>query len=230
MARVTTYATLATAVQEYLARTDVGVASGNLDYLCAEAEQEMNARLRVRRMLTSVTPTVSSAGVVTLPTDYRGWQRFTVRDGNSEWDLDLKSAEQKPEIQSSYTTDGKPRALITVGATSQIWPYTDGFYTFVASYYAMVPQLTSGAGTNWVITNFPMAYLYGCLAAARGFMLDDSPAMQSRFDVWTKRFSHVLDQIEAEDARDLDARTHATLDADTSLFRGGERSNIQADT
>jgi hypothetical protein len=63
MARITTYATLATAVQTYMGnRTDVGVASGNLDYLCSEAEEEMNARLRVRRMLTTVTPTVSSAG------------------------------------------------------------------------------------------------------------------------------------------------------------------------
>ena len=57
MARVTDYSSLATAVQAYLGgRPDVGVASGNLDYLLMEAEEEMNTRLRTRRGLTATTP------------------------------------------------------------------------------------------------------------------------------------------------------------------------------
>lgn len=229
MARVTTYATLAAAVQAYLARSDVGVSAGNLDYLCSEAEEEMNARLRVRHMLTAITPTVSSAGVVTLPTGYLGWKRFTARDGSREWDLELLSAEAKPEVWDAYGSAGVPRALITIGSTSQIWPYTDGVYTFTALHYLKIPELTSVATTNWVITNYPNAYLYGCLAAARGLIQDDQPTMASRFDLWAKRFERAIQNIKADDANALDARTHATLAPDTTMFSGDGHNNIETD-
>lgn len=229
MARVADYTTLGLAVVGYMKRSDVG-SSANLDWLIQEAEEEMNARLRVRRMLTTVTPTVSSAGVVTLPTSYGGWKRFQTRDGTSEWDLDLKSAEETTEVTSLYTAPtGKPGALITNGATSQILPYTDGAYTYAGLYYSLIPALTTSATTNWVITNFPMAYLYGCLAAARGLVSDDQPVMASRFDSWARRFDRAVKRIEAADAKDLDARTNALLDPNTSLFSRRGKSNIQAD-
>jgi hypothetical protein len=227
VARITTYATLATAVQAYLGRTDLGVASGNLDYLCSEAEEEMNARLRVRFMLTAITPTVSSAGVITLPTGFLGWKRFQCRDGSREWDLDLKSAEQKVDISDAYGEEGTPEAVITVGTTSQIWRYTDGVYTFAALHYLKIPELTSSATSNWVLANYPNAYLYGCLAAARAFVHDDTAT--GRFDLWAQRFSAAINRINAADAIDLDARTHATLNADTSLFHGRSGRNIATD-
>lgn len=227
MARITTYATLATAVQDYLALTSVGVASGNLDYLLSEAEEEMNARLRVRRMLTSSSPTVSSTGVVTLPTDFGGWKRFQIRDGVSEWDLELIAAEQTTDVTRVYTQpNGVPRVLITNGATSQILPFTNSTYTFVALYYARIPQLTAAATTNWVIANYPNVYLYGCLAAAAGFVQDMQPAQASRFDQWAKKFGHAIDRINTEDAIDLDARSNTTLTPNTALFNRGVRSNI----
>lgn len=225
MARITDYASLATGVQSYLKRGDLGVASGNLDYLIQEVEQELNARLRVRRMLTAITPTVSSAGVVTLPADYGGWKRFQVRDGSREWDLDLKNPEQLTDISALYTSTGIPKALVT-GATSQIVPYTDGVYTFAALYYARVPTLSSTATTNWVVANFPFVYLYGCLAAAGGYATDDA-----RFAKWASRFDHAVDGIEEEDAKDIDARTAALLSPNTSLFSKGSRVyNVLADS
>lgn len=227
MARVTNYSSLATAVQAYTGRDDVGVASGNLDYLCMEAEQEMNARLRVRRMLTALTPTVSSAGVVTEPTGWGGWARFQVRDGSTEWDLDLLAPEKTTEVSSLYNSEGVPKALIQ-GATMTVFPYDDGEYSYAALYYKRVPELTAAATTNWVITNFPSAYLYGCLAAARAFIADDSPTWAARFDLWDKRFKRALEQIVLEDAKDFDARKRASLRPDTSLFTGGMRSNIEA--
>lgn len=224
MTQVTNYTSLATGIQSYLQRDDVGVGSGNLDYLIQEVEQELNARLRVRRMLTVVTPTVSAAGVVTLPSDFGGWKRFQVRDGAREWDLDLKSAEQTTDVFSLYTSTGIPEALITNGANSQIWPFTASVYTFAALYYSRVPQLTSGAATNWVITNFPMVYLYGCLAAAQGMVKDDA-----RFPVWAARFARGVEAIEDEDSKDLDARSNTILSPDTSLFTGRGVYNVLAD-
>lgn len=234
MAAISSYATLGSALAMYTARADMG-ATQTLDWMISEAEQEMNGRLRVRRMLTTVTPTVSSAGVVTLPSDFAGWKRFTARDGTSEWDLALASAEQKAEVQSAYASEGQPCALVTLGSTSQIWPYDDGVYTYVGLYYARIPALTSSASTNWVVTNFPNAYLYGCLAAACRIAAgsaqpDMVPKWVTQAEGWQRQFSGVIEHIKREDAKDLDARTHATLSPDTTLFGGRQYSNIQSDS
>lgn len=223
MARVTDYASLSTALTGYLHRADIVTAG--VDYFIQEVEEEVNSRVRVRRMLTTVTPTVSAAGVVTLPSDFGGWKRFQVRDGAREWDLELKSAEETTDVSSLYTSTGVPQALITNGATSQIWPFTNGTYTFAGLYYAQVPALTSGATTNWLITNFPMVYLYGCLAAARAFAQDDP-----RFPVWVQRADRAIRHITMADAKDLDARSNAIASPDTSLFRGSGSYDVLSDS
>jgi hypothetical protein len=144
MARITDYTSLGTALQAYTGSTVFSTSGGNFDYMLSEAEEEMNSRLRVRRMLTSVTPTVGSTGIVTLPSDFAGWKRFQVRDGVTEWDLNLIAADQTTDVTQVYSQpNGTPRALITNGATSQILPYINGSYTFVGLYYAKIPQLTS---------------------------------------------------------------------------------------
>jgi hypothetical protein len=143
--------------------------------------------------------------------------------------LDLKAAEQLTDVSSLYTSSGVPQALITLGATSQIWPFTNGANTFAGLYFASIPQLTSVVTTNWVITKYPTAYLYGCLAAAAGLVQDVQPAQAARFDTWRRMFSRAIDRIQREDAKDLDARSNVTLDANTSLFSGGSSYNVIAD-
>jgi hypothetical protein len=234
VAAVSDYTTLASALQEYLYTAALAVPGRNLDYLISEVEQEMNARLRVRRMLTSITPTVSSAGVVTLPTGFGGWKRFTARDGTNEWDLELVSAEAKPEIMAIYGSSGMPRALVTIGATSQIWPYTDGAYTFAGLHFTRIPALTASATTNWVVTNFPNAYLYGCMAAACRMGIGGAdvamiPKLQAQEATYSRLFDRMIAGIQREDAIDLDARTHATLEPDTTLF-GRSSHNITTDS
>lgn len=230
MPSINSYGTLATAVQAYLSRNDVGVASGNLDYLIYEAEAELNSRLRVRRMLTAVTPTVSSTGVVTMPSFFGGWKRFQARDGTNEWDLDLLAPELTTEVSSLYASStGRPRALIQ-GDSARIWPFTNGAYTYAALYYARIESLTVANPSNWLVLAFPMAYLYGCLAAARGFSKNDTPRGASRFDLWQKRFEDAIRQIQREDRLDHDARNSAVLNPDTSLFSGRSAYNVISDS
>ena len=193
MARITSYATLVTAAQDYLQRSDVAVSAGNIDYFIGEVEEELNTRLRVQRMLafisTTTTLAVSAAGAVTNPTDFLGWKRFVAKQGGRDWDLDLLSAEEQSSVFALYDTPGSPRALIqSIAGLSKIWPYMDGVYVFDALYYQKIPQLTSGGSPNWVITNYPSVYLYGVLAAAAGYALDDVGNGSGREDKWLKRF------------------------------------------
>lgn len=225
MARITTYATLVTAAQDYLQRADTAVDAGNMDYLIGEVEEEMNTRLRVQRMLaftsSSTTLSISAAGAVTNPTDFLGWKRFVAKQGGRDWDLDLLSAEEQTPVSPLYSTDGVPRALLqSIAGLSKIWPYTNGVYTFDALYYQKIPQLVSGGSANWVITNYPSTYLYGVLAAAAGFSLDDEPSGSSREDKWLRRFKDAIKRIEREDKIAMDARKQVRLTADTTLFGG----------
>lgn len=216
----TTYAELVTAVSDYSKRADIVAAT--VDYLITEAEEEMNARLRVRRQLTALTPTVSSSGAVTIPSDWRGWKRFLARDGSQSWALDMLDIEQQFELDSTTSGTGIPQAIVMDGSAGQIWPYTDGTYTFRALYFAGIPNLTSGAPTNWLLTRYPMAYVYGCLAALSAFTIDDARVPQ-----WQAAFSRAIDRINDEDARERDSRTSQTLTPNTNLFGGGWRSNIE---
>lgn len=222
MSKPATYNELVTAVADYLRRADL--TSGYVDYFITEAEAEMNARLRTRRQLTALTPTVSSAGVVTIPTEWAGWKRFTARDDAVAWDLDILDAEQQHDLDAAYANEGRPRALIAGDGNHQIWPYDDGVYTYRALYYKAIPNLTSVASTNWLLTKHPTAYLYGVLAASKGYIKDDP-----RIPLWQSMFQRSMDRIEQEDALERDSRTSQALTPNTSLFGGPWRSNIETD-
>lgn len=222
MSKPSTYTELVTAIADYTKRTDL--TSTYADYFITEAEAEMNARLRTRRQLTALTPTVSSAGAVTIPSDWAGWKRFTCRDSSTAWDLDILDVEQQYDLDDAYTASGTPRAIVHQGSTFQVWPYTDGAYTFRAIYYAVVPNLTSGAPTNWLLTRHPTAYLYGCLAATKAYVRDDP-----RIATWQSMFTRAVDRIMEEDAQEKDSRTSVALVPNTVMFSGRGRPNIEAD-
>lgn len=222
MSKPSTYNELVTSVGDYLKRTDL--TSGFVDYFITEAEAEMNARLRTRRQLTALTPTVSSAGVVTIPSDWAGWKRFSARDSTNAWDLDILDAEQQYDLDSAYGTAGIPKAIIAGEGNYQIWPYTDITYTYRALYYKAIPNLTSSASTNWLLTKHPTVYLYGVLAASRAYVRDDQ-----RVPLWQSMFQRAMDRVIEEDALERDSRTSQALVPNTRLFAGPYISNIQTD-
>lgn len=209
MANITDYATLLAAVEGHLARGDL---DSKIDLYIMEAEAEMNARLRVRRMLTAVTPTVSGVGVVTLPTGFGGWKRFSrVRDGVSS-DLMLLTPESQHLLDRATAATATPQAVIPLGTTAQVWPYGDGSWSWSALYYQRVPNLNGTDTTNWVVANYPTAYFYGCLAAARDVSSVEDVARHAEL------FNRALDRIEQEDSLDASAATDAILTPNTSLF------------
>jgi hypothetical protein len=219
VSKPSTYNELVTAVADYTKRTDL--TSTYVDYFITEAEAEMNARLRTRRQLTALTPTVSTAGVVTIPTDWAGWKRFTARDSTNAWDLDILDAEQQWDLDAAYGTAGIPKAIIAGDGNYQIWPYVDGTYTYRAFYYKAIPNLTSSASTNWLLTKHPTCYLYGVLAAARAYIMDDP-----RAPLWQTMFQRAMDRVGEEDALERDSRNSQALTPNTNLFGGAWRSDI----
>ena len=59
------------------------------------------------------------------------------------------------------------------------------------------------------------------LAAMRAYVMDDE-----RIDRWVSMFNRSIDRIEMVDAKERDARTHARLTPNTTMFPGRGAGNI----
>jgi hypothetical protein len=80
---------------------------------------------------------------------------------------------------------GPSRLYKVRGSKTYLYPNTGG--TFPATYYEGV-ALTSG--TNWLLSAFPGAYLYGTLLQATAFIVDDP-----RVSLWQNAYEQNLERI-----------------------------------
>jgi len=179
---ISTYATLQTAVETWLARTDL---TATIPDLITLFEACANRRLRVRQMETSTTLTPSS-GSATLPTDYLMWRSVTWT-GSTRVSLEYV---HPTYLQAAYPTtpSDTPRHFIIEGTTLKVRPVDDTGLEFY--YFQKVPALSDAATTNWLLTAHPDLYLFGTLAEAQ--------ALAGFFDiagVWKTRRDELFEEI-----------------------------------
>ena len=167
-----TYAHLKEEVAKFMSREGMDTTSGGIDTFIDLAESWFNRNLRVRQMVTALTPTVSN-GAVTHPADWREWKQFVLAT-TPQKQLEVVSEQAALTFDASGVT-GRPQKLIVRGAGSVIWPTPDSSgYSYRATYYAAVPALSGSQATNWLLTEYPDAYLYGTLLAGN-FKIVDLP-------------------------------------------------------
>lgn len=167
---ITDYTTLATAIGDKLARSDL---TSFIPDFIMQAEQVFNhgsesiAPLRVRDMETvvSLTPT---ANVYTLPTDYAQYRLVTeLADARRDLDyIDPKGSNQ----QYPYRYAGPSNHFTVIGNSLYTFPLSTNNAELI--YYATIPALTSVATTNWLITKAPSLYLRMSLMFAADFIHD----------------------------------------------------------
>jgi hypothetical protein len=122
-------------------------------------ETAANTRLRVLPMEASTLLTTTS-GDVTLPTDYLLWRTIKGTARPYEDELDYVHPAYLPP--STYTTGQCPRLFTIEANTLKIRPVDDTADVWDFHYYRKIPSLVT-AGTNWLLTAYPNAYLYGVL-------------------------------------------------------------------
>lgn len=72
--------------------------------------------------------------------------------------------------------------------------------------------LTDALPTNWLLTNYPNVYLYGCLRHSSLYLMQDARAA-----AWDRAYAQALQQLEDWQAR---TNTLATLSVDPALLMG----------
>jgi len=135
------------------------------DNFTIQFETAANSRLRVLPMEENVSLTTAN-GAVTLPTDYLAWRsvKRTGRPGEPEVDyvhsayLPAATSNRQPPVFniSGSTFFGRP-----VDNTADAWNFF---------YYKKIPTLVttpaSNGNTNWLLTEFPNAYIFGLMTEA----------------------------------------------------------------
>ncbi len=166
---ITTYTELKTAVDNWLARTDL---SGRSPEFITLAEARMNRELETRSQEKRTTATlVASDAYVSLPTDLRRIRE--VRLNTSP--ITVLNYHSPHAIDREYpsTGTGKPVAYSIIGTEIYFRPTPDSGYTAEIMYVADIDALGDATATNNILARHPDAYLHGALAEAFGYLMDD---------------------------------------------------------
>lgn len=173
---ITTYATLKSAIADYLERTDlstqivtaIGLAKGKMyrGVMSPGGNAWAVPPLRVRDMITTANITVT-AGVGALP---NGWLEFLRLKGSvtdsvnleyvtpeTYWGMDGSTENDTPLI--GYTIEGSSIRTLPAGSD-----------TLLSVHYAAFTAMSADSDHDWIIDNAPHVYLSGALAEMWDFI------------------------------------------------------------
>ena len=191
MAIITNYATLQTAIGDYLARSDLATFLPNFTQ---NAEQTLYRSLRIRAMETALSGTISG-GVLALPADFLEL-KFAYVNSTPVQSLDKVPPDQiyaRWPVRSGAAE--LPLAISTEGANFIFGPYP-GDYAVAGIYYARLIALGAANTTNWFTANAPDLLLYGSLLEAESFILGDP-----RIPLWKAYYDQAYRSVEMQERR-----------------------------
>lgn len=197
MALVTSYSSLVTSVQNYLARGDL--ASDVPGFIQNWEERFYRQPRNHGAWMESALNETIAAGVIAVPVDFLV-MKFAYVDGSPSARLEQVSPEQLYGRYPRGSETGFPRWFCRDRASFVFGPEPDSTYTIKGAYWAKPTPMRSAsadAAAHWIIVNAPDLALYGALLEAEPFLKNDG-----RIAVWKTFYADALkdyrDLIEAE--------------------------------
>jgi hypothetical protein len=191
---ITTYATLKTAVADFLNRDDL---TSVVPTFIALAEADMQRKVRHWRMETRSTAQLDTQ-FSAIPSDWVETIRFYLTTGETSRLELISQAEMIDRKEADSNVTGRPYYYAMTGAQFELYPVPDGLYTGELLYFGKIPALSDSATTNWLLTNAPDAYLYGALIHSAPYLKDDA-----RIQIWAALYQSAIDSLNnsSNDAR-----------------------------
>jgi hypothetical protein len=187
---ITTYAELQASVASWLNRSDL---TANIPDFITLAEAQMSTDLKTRSMEAKVTlSTVAGTKTVALPTDMLEMRRLQVV-GTYNQPLSYRSPDEL-SIDYASNMSAQPIVFTVVGGNIELAPIPDGVYSLELTYQQRIPALSVSNTTNWLLTNWPNAYLYASLIAATPFIMNDA-----RLSTWAQLYRQAVEGINGVD-------------------------------
>jgi hypothetical protein len=189
---IATYTDLQTSIANFLARDDL---TAQIPDFIALAEATMSRELETRSQEKRVTAnTVSGNEYLALPTDLREVREIKLNTAP----LTVLRYYSPVALDEQYASEGggKPKGYSIVGDEMKLRPVPDATYEVEIIYIGSIEALSAANLTNTILSRSPDAYLYGALAEAYAYLLDEARASQ-----YMARFDKALAQIKVDNQR-----------------------------
>jgi len=191
------YGGLKASIADFLNRTDL--TSAIPDFITL-AEAQMTRRfvgragqgMAVPRRLIQRSDAAIAAGAefIALPDDFHGPIELVLQ-GNPEAVLDYLDPATFQQWKAAGSLTGQPPVYYTVvGGEFQFYPVADRAYGAELTYIKRFPALSAVNLSNWILADYPDAYLYGALVQSAPYLKDDG-----RATTWGTLFTAALDDI-----------------------------------
>lgn len=180
---ITNYSELQAKVARWLNRSDL---TDDVPDFIMLAEKQMNTDLKARGMEAKTTlATVAGSNSVPLPTDMIEMRHLQVA-GTYNQPLSYRSPD---EMSADFADNGsgQPAVFTVIGANIELAPIPDAIYSIELTYQQQIPALSDTVTTNWLLTSWPNAYLYGALLAATPFIMNDA-----RLPLWQGLYAQAV--------------------------------------
>lgn len=173
MAVVTGYASLQTAVADWLARDEL---TGFIPNFIQNWEERFYRQPRNfgRFMEASFAGTIASS-VIAVPSDYLGL-KYAYIDASPASRLDRVSLNQLYGSYPRNSGTGRPRWIARDLTNFVFGPAPDSDYDIAGVYYAkptLIRSFAADAAAHWIILNAPDLALYGALLESAPFLKND---------------------------------------------------------
>ena len=189
---VDTYNNLKLAIADFLARDDL---TAQIPDFITMAEARMSRELETRSQEKRATAsTVAGNEYLALPTDLREVREVKL----NTTPLTVLSYYSPSALDTKFSSggQGKPLGYSIVGDEIKLRPVPDAVYTMEIVYIGTITALSATNQTNNILSRSPDAYLYGALAEAYAFLLDEARAAQ-----YMQRFTLALEEIKIDEQR-----------------------------
>jgi len=189
---IATYTDLQTSIANFLARSDL---TAQIPDFITLAEGRMSRELETRSQEKRSTASLTAGNeYIFLPNDMREIREVKLNTSP----LTVLKYYSPVALDEQYASNGqgKPQGFSIVGLEMKLRPIPDSSYTAEIIYVGGVAPLTAAAPTNNILIRSPDAYLYGALAEAYAFLLDETRAAQ-----YMARFDKAMEEIKVDEQR-----------------------------
>jgi len=188
---LTNYTELQAAIADQLNRDDL---TAQIPDFIKLAEAQMNRVVRHWRMENRATALLDTQ-YTALPTNFAEPIRMVLTSGTYTT-LEIVGNLEIAQLRADASdTLGRPQFYAINDQGIEVFPTPDGDYTLELVYYETLTPLAS-ADTNWLLTYYPDAYLYGACLHSAPFLQEDA-----RMQTWGALYEAAISAINQDAER-----------------------------